>query len=99
MSSWHRQIELAIQCLRRTFAAGGRVYTAGNGGSATLAQHFSDEMVGRYKRERRPYPVIALTAHSITKTRDAAIDAGCDEYETKPLDFERLVSKIEKLLA
>lgn len=43
-------------------------------------------------------PIIALTAHSITKTRDATMDAGCDEYETKPVDFERLVAKMEDLM-
>jgi CheY-like chemotaxis protein len=43
-------------------------------------------------------PIIALTAHSITKTRDATIGAGCDEYETKPVDFERLVAKMEDLM-
>lgn len=43
-------------------------------------------------------PIIALTAHAITRARDAAIDIGCDEYETKPVDFERLISKIEKLI-
>lgn len=44
-------------------------------------------------------PIIALTAHAVSQARDATIGIGCDEYETKPLDFERLVSKIEKLLA
>lgn len=43
-------------------------------------------------------PIIALTAHAITRARDATIDIGCDEYETKPVDFERLISKIEKLI-
>lgn len=41
--------------------AGNKVLTAGNGGSAADAQHFSAELVGRYKRERSPYPAIALT--------------------------------------
>ena len=42
-------------------------------------------------------PIIALTAHALTKRRDAMVGIGCDEYETKPVDFERLVSKIELL--
>jgi D-sedoheptulose 7-phosphate isomerase len=41
--------------------AGGRVYTFGNGGSAADAQHFAAELVGRYKRDRRPLPAVALS--------------------------------------
>jgi D-sedoheptulose 7-phosphate isomerase len=40
---------------------GHKVLSAGNGGSAADAQHFAAELVGRYKRERSPYPAIALT--------------------------------------
>jgi D-sedoheptulose 7-phosphate isomerase len=43
------------------FAAGGRLYTFGNGGSAADAQHLVAEMIGRYKRERRPLPAVALS--------------------------------------
>jgi D-sedoheptulose 7-phosphate isomerase len=43
------------------FAAGGRLYTFGNGGSAADAQHLAAELIGRYKRERRPLPAVALT--------------------------------------
>jgi len=67
-SAWHDQIMKVIHRLREAFAAGNKVYTAGNGGSATLAQHLSDEMVGKYKADRRPYPVIALTADSAVLT-------------------------------
>jgi D-sedoheptulose 7-phosphate isomerase len=41
--------------------AGGRVYTFGNGGSAADAQHLAAELVGRYKRDRRPLPALALS--------------------------------------
>ncbi|MGA8116968.1 MAG: SIS domain-containing protein [Actinocatenispora sp.] len=44
-----------------TFAAGHRLYTFGNGGSAADAQHLVAEFVGRYKRERRALPAVALT--------------------------------------
>jgi CheY-like chemotaxis protein len=43
-------------------------------------------------------PVIALTAHAMTYDRDKAIESGCDEYDTKPVDLVRLVAKMEKLL-
>lgn len=43
------------------FGSGGRLYTFGNGGSAADAQHLAAEFAGRYRRERRPLPAVALT--------------------------------------
>ena len=43
-------------------------------------------------------PVIALTAHALSEDRNKALDAGCDEYEIKPLDFPKLLSKIQSFL-
>jgi len=46
----------------------------------------------------RSVPVIGLTAHAMAGDRDKAIEAGCDDYDTKPVEIERLIGKIEKLL-
>lgn len=68
------------KCLR----AGGKVVLFGNGGSAADAQHIAAELEGRYERERRPYPALALT------TNTSAITAIGNDYSYAEV-FERLV--------
>lgn len=46
----------------------------------------------------RAIPVLALTAHALRGDRDRAIRAGCDDYDTKPVELTRLLAKIERLL-
>lgn len=72
----------AAHACARALAAGGKILIAGNGGSAADAQHWAAELVGRYKRERRGLPAIALT------TDTSALTAIANDY-----GYERVFSR------
>ena len=68
-----RQMELtpvtrAAEAIGEAFARGGRLFVFGNGGSAADAQHMAAEMVGRFARDRRALPALALTTDSSVLT-------------------------------
>jgi D-sedoheptulose 7-phosphate isomerase len=67
-----------------SLGAGGRVYTFGNGGSAADAQHFAEELVGRFRRERRPLPAQSLAVDS------SAVTCIANDYSFEEI-FERQV--------
>jgi D-sedoheptulose 7-phosphate isomerase len=78
-------IERAAAIIVEALAAGHLVLVCGNGGSAAEAQHLAGELVGRFRREREPWPVLALTADMAVLTA-VANDYGYDTV------FERQVA-------
>jgi D-sedoheptulose 7-phosphate isomerase len=62
------QAEAVASLLVERFGAGGRLYTLGNGGSSLDAQHLAEELVGRFKRDRRPLAAQSLAADSAAIT-------------------------------
>ena len=49
--------------------------------------------------QTRDIPIIALSAHALAGEREKALAAGCNEYDTKPIEFDRLVSTVRRILA
>jgi D-sedoheptulose 7-phosphate isomerase len=60
--------EGVAEALKAAFSSGGILYTLGNGGSAADAQHFTGELIGHYKRDRRPLPAVTLSTDPTTMT-------------------------------
>src|SRR5262249_33332923 len=71
-------LERAIEIIGTALAQGNKLLLFGNGGSAADAQHIASEFVGRFMRERRPLPAIALTTDTSAPTA-IANDYGCDD--------------------
>ncbi len=79
---------------------------AGNGEADLILMDMNLPVIDGWEAARRirssetagRIPIIALTAHAMAGDREKAIWAGCNEYETKPVDFERLLAKIEAFL-
>src|SRR3954469_10501053 len=78
------RVDDVAQRLISCFGAGGRVYTFGNGGSSADAAHFAEELLGRYKRERRPLPAQSLSVDA------AALTCIANDYSYDEV-FERQV--------
>ncbi|WP_127819627.1 D-sedoheptulose-7-phosphate isomerase [Microbacterium sp. CPCC 204701] len=62
------QVRTVGATLIAAFDRGGTLYTFGNGGSAADAQHFTGELIGHYKRDRRPLPAVTLTTDATVST-------------------------------
>jgi D-sedoheptulose 7-phosphate isomerase len=73
--------QAVVECLRN----GGKVLTCGNGGSAAEAQHFAEELVGRYKADRRSLPAVSLVADGTLLTC-ILNDYGADELFARQVD-------------
>ena len=77
-------VEAAL-LMRRAIEAGHQVFVFGNGGSATDAQHFAAELVGRFARERRGWPVVALTSDTAVLTA-VANDFGFEHVFSRQIE-------------
>jgi D-sedoheptulose 7-phosphate isomerase len=89
-------IAAAAEMIIKSLKQGGRIYICGNGGSAADAQHIAGEIVGRFKKERRALPAIALSTNTSVITA-IANDYGYDDIFVRQV--EALVEKGDILWA
>lgn len=87
VAALEEQIIAAAELVEKTFANHGRVFICGNGGSASDAQHFAAELTGRYQRDRRGYPAIALTTDCSALT-SIGNDYGFDEIFSRQMQAQ-----------
>jgi D-sedoheptulose 7-phosphate isomerase len=80
-------ISRAAEMIIKSFKQGGRLYVCGNGGSSADAKHIAGELVGRFLRERKGLPVVALSAN------DSIITAVANDYGYESV-FERQVDAL-----
>ncbi|MCA9282843.1 MAG: SIS domain-containing protein [Phycisphaeraceae bacterium] len=85
LSEQSAEIHRAIGAIRSCLAAGGTLYTAGNGGSAAEALHLAEELIGKYKNPRRPLRAICLNADPTALTC-IANDFGYDHVFARQLE-------------
>ena len=83
-------IAVAVDVITKAFRQNGRLYICGNGGSAADAQHIASEFIGRFERERKPLPAVALTTDTSILT-SLANDYGYENVFAKQV--EALVKK------
>jgi D-sedoheptulose 7-phosphate isomerase len=90
-SRWGARLAVAL-------TSGGRLFVAGNGGSAAQAEHLSGEIVGRYCQDRRPFSAVALHADGAASTA-IANDYGWDEVYARQLEAHARPGDIAVLLS
>ena len=85
MSASAGEIERLALAVRTCLAGGGKVLSCGNGGSAAEALHLAEELVGKYKRNRRPFPALCLNADPTALTC-IANDYGFEEVFARQVE-------------
>jgi len=86
---YYEELLSVAEMMTETLRSGGRIFTAGNGGSAADAQHFTGEIVGRFLKDREPLPSVSLVTDPVVVT-SVANDYGYDSV------FERQLSGLGK---
>ena len=95
------KLELAEEVLdfsNRNIQLTMEILIGGNGENTPLLLERAETRLLKTNESTQHIPIVALTAHALVTDRERAFEAGCDDYDTKPVDFERLSEKIENLL-